>query len=110
MQFRLQSFLLAFVIVWCSLAAFGPWGILVALGLLVIAGCLRSLPFMSKVTRSWVIAALAALILAGGMIWSVVPKPECADGEDVWSMEASPFHLCDIRLATLAGAEALPRR
>ena len=66
MQYRLSTLLLAFVVVWASLAVFGvAWGIVVAAILLVIAAFFRSpearkLPTLASSHSVWALPARIA--------------------------------------------------
>jgi hypothetical protein len=65
MQFRLRTLLLFFVVIWSSMAAFGPWGILVTIVSVAVVTALRV--FLARGGR-WieiVAAILITLILIG---------------------------------------------
>ena len=63
MRFSLMTLLLAFVVIWSSLATFGPCGIAVAAALLGIAAYVRTAESVGKAIRNVVIWVLAPLML-----------------------------------------------
>jgi len=62
MQFTLQTLMISFVVVWCSLALCGPWGIVLAAVLLGIAAYIRS---SKSVLRAAMIVCVILFVLAG---------------------------------------------
>ncbi len=71
MQYRLSTLLLAFVVVWASLAVFGaPWGIAVATLLLAVAASYRS-PGLRKYTPLLLFVLLCGLCLVPLLVTAV---------------------------------------
>jgi len=78
-QFRLQTLLLAFVVVWSSLAAFGMWGIVVAAILLLIAVYVRS---VESTVHAHVLVCL--LMMCG--TWLLLPAVNAPRGSHSLAM------------------------
>ncbi len=70
MQYRLSTLLLAFVVVWSSLAVFGmEWGVSVAAVLLAVAAYIRSAPSMRQALIYVLAAILCGLCVVGLLAW-----------------------------------------
>jgi hypothetical protein len=69
MQFTLQTLLLAFVLIWSSLAAFGPWGLAVAAILLAIVAYIRSAKSMA--TAAWNVFLVVLLVFLAVLFFLV---------------------------------------
>jgi hypothetical protein len=96
MQFSLQSLLLSLIVVWTAIAAFGAWGIALAVGMLGIAFYFRAVVFMPQaVKKAWWV--LASLFFSASTIAFLAPQIESAMHSSAYA--SSLNHLNMIKLA-----------
>jgi len=78
MQFHLQTLLLAFVVVWSSMAVFGPWGFVFALFLLAAIAYIRSAESMWRAAVNLILIVVCALFLLAMLLPTVSGAREAA--------------------------------